>query len=207
MLNKYYPNLFEVKYLSNYEYIQNNESLPICTQSADFFLYQNYANDKSEEYNLDNIINKLQNTCIKICFPTLHSCHALFGYSSNEPKNAITASNNFPYGKFYYGISAITDILNERDYVNFSDVDKIAFIHEIYEKTQQFDFIKKETMDYHYNRTFDFLKGKILSSDIPELFEFIESHFNKHRLWHNPNHPTGILLNELVKGVFSKIQH
>jgi hypothetical protein len=61
----------------------------------------------------------------------MHSCHALFCYSSNKPKNAKTISVAFPHGKFFYGISSVTDLLNECDCVQFTNVGKTCLINEI----------------------------------------------------------------------------
>jgi hypothetical protein len=49
----------------------------------------------------------------------------------------------------------------------------------------------------------DYLKKKIVNSDVPELLEFIKINFEQIRLFHNPNHPTGVLLNFMIKKVFN----
>ena len=41
---------------------------------------------------------------------------------------------------------------------------------------------------------------------MPEIYNFIKNNFTNFRLWHNPNHPTGILLNELFKLIFLKLK-
>ena len=46
------------------------------------------------------------------------------------------------------------------------------------------------------------MKTKIEASDIPELMEFIDANIQKHRLWNNPPHPSGFLLDAMYRGVF-----
>ena len=86
MLNKYYSHMFSVKCYSNYEFINNNYKLPDEIANADIFLFQNYS-DRTDEYDLNNIAKLLKEDCIKICFPTLHSCSLLFCYNTYEPNN------------------------------------------------------------------------------------------------------------------------
>jgi len=78
-------------------------------------------------------------------------------------------------------------------------------IDEIIELSKQDNFINEETILYYHKRTFEFLENKCLSSDVPEIYDFIKNNFTEVRLWHNPNHPTGILLNELIKLIFLKL--
>jgi len=195
MLQKYYSDLYDVKCISNYEYIQKKLDLPDDIKDADIFLYQNYSNT-DEKYNLKNILDhKLKKECIKLSFPTLHSCHLIFCYDINAPTNYKTITTENPHREFFYEISPIIHITN-----------KSNTIHEIIESSKEDNFISEETILYHYNRTFEFLENKCLSSDIPEIYEFIKNNFTEIRLWHNPNHPTGILLNELIKLIFSKLE-
>jgi hypothetical protein len=195
MLQKYYSHLYDVKWYSNYEYIQQNLDLPEDIKDADIFLYQNYSNT-DEKYNLKIILDhKLKKECIKLSFPTLHSCHLLFCYDINAPTNYKTITTEKPHGEFFYGISPIINITN-----------KSNTIHEIIETSKQDNFISEETILYHHNRTFEFLENKCLSSDVPELYDFIKNNFKEVRLWHSPNHPTGILLNYLIKLIFSKLE-
>ena len=194
MIQKYYSHLYDVKCISNYEYIQQNLDLPEDIKDADIFLYQNYSNT-DEKYNLKIILDhKLKKECVKISFPTLHSCHLLFCYDTSAPNNYKTITTETPHGEFFFGISPIINILNTSN------------IHEIIESSKQDNFISEETILYHHNRTFEFLENKCLTSDVPELYEFIKNNFTEIRLWHNPNHPTGILFNELIKLIFSKLQ-
>ena len=205
MIKKYYSTLFEVKYLVNYEFINNKLGVPNEIKNADVFLYQNYS-DKNSEFDIKNIINNyLKNDCIKICFPTLHSCPLLFCYETNSPNNYKTIDSKNPHGKFFFGISIITDLLENYNYKNCDEKYKTIIIDEIYNISQKIDFISDEKIQYYYNRNFEFFENKILSSDVPELLEFIKTNFTKIRLWHNPNHPTGVLLNELIKNIFKKM--
>jgi hypothetical protein len=206
IINKYYSTLFTVEHLVNYEFIRNNLVVPDKVKNADIFLYQRYSDIPDSEYDINNLINNyLKKDCIKICFPTLHSCPLLFCYETNEPNNRKTIDKTHPFGKFFFGISVITDLLQNYDYKNCDETYKNTIIDEIYNTTQTPDFISEEKIQYYYNRNFEFLENKILSSDVPELLDFIKFNFTKVRLWHNPNHPTGLLLNELAKCIFKTL--
>lgn len=206
MINKYYSELFDVNYLVNYEFINNNLPVPVEISTADIFLYQNYSDKPNSEYDINILINKyLKKDCIKISFPTLHSCPLLFCYETYEENNSKTINTEYPFGKFYYGIDRVQELIKIYDYKNISEDEKNIIINKIYNKTQEEDFISEEKIKYYYKRNFDFLENKILQSDIPELFEFIKENYKKIRLWHNPNHPTGILLNKLIKCIFKKL--
>lgn len=205
MLNKYYSNLYDIKYYTNYEYIKNNLDLPLDIKYADVFIYQNYSNN-DEKYNLQNLLeNVLKKECIKICFPSLHSCNLIFGYDVDitEPNNYKTITKEKPFGEFFFGISPIINELKKYE-VNKSNQNEI--IEKIIDFSNSDDFISKETILYHNKRTFEFLENKCLSSDVPEIYNFIKNNFTKIRLWHNPSHPTGILLNELFKLIFFKLK-
>ena len=205
MLHKYYSDLFIIKHAVNYEFIKQNLPIPDEIKNADIFLYQNYG-EKKNEYDLKNIMdNYLKKDCIKISFPTLHSCPLLFCYDFNDSNNTKTINDKYPFGKFFYGISIIIDLLKTYDYNNCNENEKTIIINEIYKTSQSLDFISNEKIEYYYKRNFEFLENKILTSEMPELFDFIKNNFTKIRLWHNPNHPTGILLNELVKNIFKKL--
>lgn len=207
MLNKYYSNLYDIKYYQNYEYIKNNLDLPLDIKDADIFLYQNYSNN-DEKYDLKNLLeNVLKKECIKICFPSLHSCNLIFCYDVAEPNNYKTITKEKPHGEFFFGISAIINELKKYEisetYKN--ETYKNDIIEKIIDSSNNDDFISKETILYHNKRTFEFLENKCFTSDVPEIYNFIKNNFTKIRLWHNPNHPTGILLNELIKLIFLKL--
>lgn len=202
MLKKYHGDVYNVEVFENYKYIVEKKPLPECIVNADFFLYQNYSNP-DEYYRIENILSLLKPDCIKLCFPTLHSCNLIFGYGTEAPENFKTISNELPFGKFFYGISNVVELKN---FYKKTDMDQTEIIRLIFEQTQKDDFISNEQIIFYYNRSFQFLQNKILKSDIPDLYNFIEKNFMKFRLWHNPNHPTGILLNELVKLIFLKMQ-
>ena len=206
MLNKYYSNLYDIKYYTNYEYIKNNLNLPLDIKEADVFLYQNYSNN-DEKYDLKILLeNVLKKECIKICFPSLHSCNLIFCYDVTEPNNYKTITNEKPFGEFYYGISHIIDEFNKYEINENTKKNKNEIIEKIIDSSNNDNFISKETILYHNKRTFEFLENKCLSSDVPEIYNFIKNNFTKIRLWHNPNHPTGILLNELIKLIFLKLK-
>jgi hypothetical protein len=193
-------------YLVNYEFIYNNLPVPHEISSADIFLYQKYSDKPDSEYDIDVLLKKyLKEDCIKIIFPTLHCCPLLFCYDTIEPNNSKTINTEYPHGKFFFGISKIQELIKNYDCTNLNEEQKNIIIDQIYNKTQEEDFISEEEIKYYYNRNFEFLENKILQSDTPELLEFIKENFTKVRLWHNPNHPTGVLLNELVKNIFKKL--
>ena len=206
MLNKYYSNLYDIKYYTNYEYIKNNLDLPLDIKDADVFLYQNYSNN-DEKYDLKILLeNVLKKECIKICFPSLHSCNLIFCYDVTEPNNYKTITNEKPFGEFYYGISHIIDEFNKYEINENTKKNKNEIIEKIIDSSNNDNFISKETILYHNKRTFEFLENKCLSSDVPEIYNFIKNNFTKIRLWHNPNHPTGILLIVLIKLIFLKLK-
>jgi hypothetical protein len=207
MLNKYYSKFYDIKYYSNFEYIKNNLDFPSDLKNADIFLYQNYSND-SEKYNLKIITeNILKKDCIKISFPTLHSCNLIFCYNTDKsPNNNQTITEKKPFGDFFFGISVIIDEINKYNYCNNDKLKQNEIIENIIKKSNTDNFISEEIILYYNKRTFEFLEKKCLSSDIPEIYDFIKINFTKYRLWHNPNHPTGILLNQLIKLIFSKLQ-
>jgi hypothetical protein len=202
MLKKYYSHMFLVKCYSNYDFINNKYELPNEIANADIFLFQNYS-DRTDEYDLNTIKKLLKDDCVKICFPTLHSCRLLFCYETDEPNNK-TRNETFPFGKFFFGISTVRNLVQKYNTQEIEN-DKNIIIDEIYDVLMGENAISNEEIEYHQKRSFDFLEKKILTSDIPELFDFIKNNFTKVRLWHNPNHPTGILLNELVSNVFKKM--
>ena len=198
MLRKHYSHLYDITNFANYEYIQNNLDLPSDIKLADIFLYQNYSQN-DPKYDLKNILeNVLKKECVCVCFPTLHSCNLIFGYDVFSPNNYKTVTNIKPHGEFFFGISSVIDEFNKYDCNTFNK-------NEIKARTACNDFISEETILYHNTRTFEFLEKKCLASDVPEIYNFIKHNFTKFRLWHNPNHPTGILLNELIRLIFLKL--
>jgi hypothetical protein len=114
MLNKYCNDVFDIHCFLNYTYIKDNKPLPEIFYKCDIFLYQNYSNN-DEKYDLKNIIeNKLKKECIKICFPSLHSCSLLFCYDVCSPNNYKTITKEKPHGEFFFGISCIDEIIKNR---------------------------------------------------------------------------------------------
>ena len=197
MLNKYYSHLFNIKSYMNYEYIRNTEKLPYDFKSTDIFIYQNYSDKPGSEYDLSYILNDvLKKECIKICIPFLQF-DAIFCYDSHSPLNNYkTISKKYPFGKFFFGIN----IVNK--YIELNTLSS----NEIIDKCLDYNAINEEQIKYYYNRSFEYLEKKILSSDVPELFDYIKNNFTKIRLFHNRNHPTGIMLNELIKYIFKLLQ-
>jgi len=205
IINKYYGDYYNIYYCVNYDIINNKKDLPECFSNADVFLYQNY-NDKIDSiYDLKNILNTiLKPDCVKLGFPTLHACNLLFGYrTEQDEENKLTINNYLPFGEFYFSIEPIKTIFKNMKCENNCNINLI--IEEIYQTSISDNFIEEDKMLYHKNRTFEFLKNKILKSDIPELYNFIDNNYQHIRLWHNPNHPTGILINETIKLILNKL--
>jgi hypothetical protein len=208
-LTKYYSQIYDVIYLANFEMIKNESTIPDDFYNADIFIYQNYSDKPDCSYDLKNILNNILKTeCIKICFPTLHSCHLIFCYDTYEPNNDKTITKDLPFGKFLFGIKDISDMVTS-DIAQPNTLTtsiKSDIIEKIITVSNSDTFISEQQIKYYHDRSFDFFEKKILKSDIPNLYHFIKNNFCKHRLWHNPNHPTGILLNELLKEIFAVLK-
>ena len=203
MLNKYYKDIFEIHYFSNYEYIRDNKDIPEIFYKCDIFLYQNYSNE-DEKFCIQNILNNIiPINSIKLSFPTLHRNSLQFCYDVNSPENINTISSLKPHGDFFYGIENIRNIVKTLNEEGINEYDKVL------EKTLEFinkeDFIPNSQIIYHEKSSLDFLKSKALTSDIPNIYNFIINNYKRIRLWHNPNHPNGVLLNELIKEIFLKL--
>ena len=202
MLNKYYADIFDIHYFANYEYIRDNKPLPEIFHKCDIFLYQNYLN-KDELYCMNNILNNiLPIHSIRISFPTLHRNYLQFCYDINSPENKNTISQNKPHGEFFYGIQNIRNIVKKLKDEGFKKDD---IIEKTLEEVNKPEFITNEQIIQHEYDTIDFLQTKALNSDIPNIYYFIINNYKRIRLYHNPNHPNGILLNELCKEIFIKL--
>jgi hypothetical protein len=199
MLNKYYPETYDIHHFINYEYIREKRTLPDEFLDADVFIYQNYSFCDDPTYELSNILTNILNPdCVKICIPFLQ-CDALFCYNPLSPHNSKTISNEFPHGKFFIGVEHI-----EREL----DADagyKSIIVNNAYRSLVHENAISPEIIKKCYDRNLEYFQNKILESDVPELYEFIVSNFHRVRLFHNRNHPTGILIHELVKGAFREL--
>lgn len=203
MLNKYYKDIFDVHVYQNYEYIKNNIKLPEIFYKCDIFIYQNYSFKDNIDYEINNIIdNILPKESQKIGFPTLHRNYLQFPFNCESPENQKTISNNLPFGKFFYGIENIRN--NVYKYLNMGYNNDII-IKNILNDVKNDDYISTEQIQKHENETLSFLQLKALNSDVPDIYSFILNNYKLKRLWHNPNHPNGILLNELCRLIFLKI--
>lgn len=105
----------------------------------------------------------------------------------------------------FYGINFIDNKINGLDIKNYTDVDKENLIESLYQYFNSENIIPEEDIKYYYDRSFEYLEKKIMGSDLPFLLDFIKTNFNKTRLWYNPNHPTGELMKELVRGAFEML--
>ena len=202
MLSKYHSDKFNIFYYSNFEYINNNIIIPNTFLIADYFLYQNYSNKDNVIYDLDHIKKNLNINCKLLSFPTLHSINLLFCYDTNDPLNKKTISHLYPHGKFFYGMNNLKIMIEKYKMIE----NKNTIIEKIIEEILSDNYIDKEQIDYYYDRSFTFLETKALSSDIQNIYYYIRENFKKIRLWHNPNHPTGILLNQLIIEIFNKLE-
>ena len=200
-LQKYYNNLFSINSFLNYEYITNKLELPSMFKEADIFIYQNYSDKPDSIYDLKYIFDILKVGCKKICIPFLQF-DAIFCYGNISPNNYKTISEDYPHGKFFYGLDLIDKQMDNVNYSNLSENEFNKIVDNIYNHLTSDNIISEETIIYYHNRSFEYLKNKILSSDIPELYDYIKDNYMKVRLFHNRNHPTGILLNEMIKHIF-----
>jgi len=207
MLNKYYGDNFEIRIYLNYEIIKNKELIPDFFIDTDIFIYQNYSDKPGSIYDLSNILNNiLKKDCIKICIPFLQS-DLLFPFDHNNLANQKTINEKFPHGKFFYGISIIEKFFNINDNLHLlDDNEKNIMIDQIIDKILDVNCIEPDNIKNYYDRNFDFFEKKILNSDVPELYNFIKNNFTNIRLFHNRNHPTGILLNQLIKLIFNLLK-
>lgn len=201
MLEKYYSSLFNVKSFMNFEYIKNNILIPQEFYSTDIFIYQNYSDKPNSEYDLSYILNNiLPTSCTKICISFLQF-DATFCYNENDEQNIKTINSENPFGKFFFGIDLIIHYFKNSE--NFT---KEYSINDLTNLLLNENAIPKEKILYNYNRCFQYLENKLLNSDVPELYYFIKDNFTKIRLFHNRNHPTGLLLNEQIKLIFKLLQ-
>ena len=186
--------------------LETVKTIPDDFKNTDIFIYQNYSIQKDDIYDLSNILtNILKSSCIKICIPSLRG-EFLFCYNNTDihnRKNEQTKSSMMPFGKFFYGINYIDKEIIEINYDIDIEYEKNQIIENIYSKIMNQYLIDNETICSYYDTNMEYLEKKIVNSDVPELLEFIKNNFKKIRLFHNPNHPTGILLNFMVKRVFN----
>ena len=199
MLNKYYSDKFNIYRFLNYEYIRNKNLIPEEFNKCDIFIYQNYSDKPGSIYDLSYILNEvLKKECIKISFPFL-TFHTIFCYDSSNPENKKTINQDYPHGKFFFGISIIRKYMENVDVQSITN--KEVFINNIVDKFMN-EEISEETIKSYYDFSFSYLENKLLNSDVPNILNFIKDNFTKIRLFHNMNHPTGVLLNEVVKEIF-----
>ena len=205
MLNKYYNDNYDVKHFMNYEYIYSNKMIPDEFKDADIFIYQNYSEKQNDTYKLSTILTHvLKPTCRKICIPSLRG-EFLFCYTNtplHDLKNNNTKNHQMPYGKFCYGIDYIDIEFQDINYADYNDCDKRQLTDHIYNKIMNPNLLSIFTICTYFNKNIEFLRNKIINSDVPELFDFIIMNFKQIRLFHNTNHPTGVLLSFMVEKVF-----
>jgi len=203
MLKKYYNHSFDIKHYTNYTYIKEKKTLPEEFRNPDIFIYQNYSEKEDTIYDLKYLLNQILNKdCIKICIPFLQF-DAYFCYDTHDLNNNKTISNKYPHGMFFFGMDIVTNFLKD---INLNTIDKDILINNIINNVTKDDAISSDKILYYYNRSFDYLEKKILNSDVPRLYDFIKTNFTSKRLFHNRNHPTSILFNELIKDIFIILQ-
>ena len=197
---------FDVHWFMNYEFIKNGLELPAFMKSADIFLYQNYRPQEVIMYDLDWISrNILPAHCQKVSFPTLHSITLQFCHDYHEPNNSKTQGPDLPHGAFFYGIKPLADYYVDLVKDSETKEDRICRIPEAVSHALTDTFIPLADIEYHKKRSLDFLHEKSLQSNTPGIYDYIVDNYRSVRLWHNPYHPNGILLNELCRQVFEAI--
>jgi hypothetical protein len=153
---------------------------------------------------MEKIINNIiPIDSIKLSFPTLHRNYLQFLYDDASPENKNTICNKKPFGDFAYGIENIRSIIKQLKEEGINEYDKI--LEKTLELINTEDFIPESQIIQYETISLNFLKSKALTSDIPNIYNFIIDNYKHIRLWHNPNHPNGILLNELVNEIFIKL--
>jgi hypothetical protein len=152
---------------------------------------------------LENILNNiLPQSCLKISFPTLHQNHLHFCFNTDSPENKNTITVDRPFGDFFHGIEDIRLLVKQlKEKYNNEQI-----LQTTLETIDNPNFISNEQIIEHQNRSLEFLKVKALNSDIPNIYYFVLNNYKVKRLWHDPNHPNGILLNELCKQLFIKME-
>lgn len=205
-LRSMHPESFNVHCFMNYEFIKNGLELPAFMKSADLFLYQNYRPKEISLYDLDWIArNILPAHCLKISFPTLHSMPLQFCHDYHEPNNNKTQGPGFPHGEFFFGIKPLADYFVDLVKDSTTKEERILRVPEAVEHALATDFISVSDVGYHKEKSLGFLREKSLKSDTPGIYDYVLDNYRSTRLWHNPNHPNGILLNELCRQVFEAI--
>jgi len=196
----------DVHWFMNYEFIKNGLELPAFMKSADLFLYQNYRPQEVVMYDLDWISrNILPANCQKVSFPTLHSITLQFCHDYHEPNNSRTQGPDLPHGAFFYGIKPLADYYSGLVQDSKTKEERIGRIPEAVKHALMDKFIPTSDIEYHQKRSLDFLSKKSRQSDTPGIYDYVLDNYRSVRLWHNPYHPNGVLLDELCRQVFDTI--
>lgn len=202
-LNRLDPGEWNAHWYQNFEFIQEEKDLPAALKSADIFLYQNYRPKPGTKYDLGFIKSEILNrNCTAISFPTLHSISLQFGHEYYEPNNNRTICPSFPHGQFMYGIKPVADeyCRLSSNVTSLAERTKIAGL--VAESAMADSYIPPEMILEQQERSLGFLKEKALSSDIPTIYDFVSQNFADIRLWHNPFHPNGVLLDQMCRLIF-----
>jgi len=196
----------EVHLFMNYEFIKNGLELPAFIKSADRFLYQNYRPQEVGMYDLDWISrNTLPANCQKVSFPTLHSIALQFCYDYHEPNNSRTQGPDLPHGAFCYGIKPLADYYSGLVQDSKIKEERICRIPEAVKHALADEFMPTSDVEDRQKISLDFLAEKTRQSDAPGIYDYLLDNYRSVRLWHNPYHPNGVLLDELYRQVFDTI--
>jgi len=194
ILSRYFSNITNYY---NYEFIRNNIPIPKELLEADIIIYQNYSSFTETIYNINLILNSLPIECLKISIPFLQS-DIYFPFDNKEHKNNFKSKNKLKYyGDFYYGISVINDLIDDENNINNDEF----IINKVFDD----NFIKNDEIEHYFNKNLEYLKNKILNSNVKKLYQFILDNYKYVRLFHNRNHPTGILLEQLIIEILNNL--
>ncbi len=194
ILDKYYGNsIYTFEYISSHLNIKSNMPLDMYKfKKADIFIYQpvhNYNN-----YNTDYIIkNYLSPDCKLISAPYL----IFFGYNpdnSRTDRNHKTISSKIPAGLVPYSFSKLSQLIESYN----NNTITASIVQDIINRTKASDFLSPDFIEAHTKHNLDELKKREVSCTI-KLADFIVSNYKKHKLFHTVDHPTNMVLNEVMK--------
>lgn len=173
-LKKHHKNLYNYYYTVSYLAISGQASFDKEKfQEADLFIYQTVA-DKYGEMSTKYIINNLlKKSCQLICFPSV-------GFGGYHPDYTEKPNPKTQFKR-----------LNELLELGFTP-------DQIVEASKRDDFVPLETTLKVLKFTMDINVEKEKENDI-KIVDFIEANWRKHKLFHQPLHPTNYLLKEMLK--------
>lgn len=185
-----YPHLYEYHMYWNYVLLKNPSELPLdLFKKADLFIYQPLKGHGIADtaYIKANYISK---KCKCISFPYIYF-NGYFPDYVHDINYARTVSKQYPSGIFYTGHQKIIDFICNGDSPN-----------KIVEKCMSPELFSEEYIRQNYQKTIRILREHEIDTDV-KIASFIESNYKKARLFHTINHPTNIILKEVLKQIIS----